>query len=467
MPYDYAVPHPRPAQLPDMTLTEPTPPVRPLDLPVVPENNVFPVGQMPPRQLTGSNLSAGRQRSFTGNSTTSLANPQSGWVLALNSAIQRDSEFVDEWQRSMDVLLIFVSDKAYLIVTTFQSVTSVLKATLFGAIVTAFLIETFRELRGQNEEMIALLSEISRKLPAGNSAVAKLAADSGDGVLHRVRRVNRLWFTSLVIIIASAIFAMLAKQWISEYIEGLGNVDSKRTSKDRLLREARLREFRFAGLQRWYVPEIVGALPILLHVALLLFGVGLVDFFWELDRGTAIVVLVLTSITFLLYLTSVALPSFFPDSPYRTPLSHLLSNLMRTIAALFDPSIRKDDHRVDLSDPDHLLRKRLRRVTASGALLEAERKAVDKEGNGLDRQFLLRLRGTTRSNTIAEWAEEELATLHRAAASVQPPHSLPDGRGDSDPSSRDAKASNPQDVSFVASSDALGLQTGSATPTEP
>lgn len=110
MPYDYAMPHPGLAQPPNMTFTEATPPVHNADLPTIPENNVPVVGQPPSRQPTGSNLSAGRQRSFTENSATaSLANPQSGWLAAVNSAIQRDNEFVDEWQRSMDVLLIFVS----------------------------------------------------------------------------------------------------------------------------------------------------------------------------------------------------------------------------------------------------------------------------------------------------------------------------------------------------------------------
>lgn len=317
------------------------------------------------------------------------------------------------------------------------------KSTLFAAIVTAFLIETYKELRGEKEEMIRLLGEILQQLQSGSSAgVQSLAGASSDnGGFHaRAQRVNQLWFASLAITIASAIFAMLAKQWISEYTEGLA-LDPKRTSKQRLIREARLREFRFAGLRRWYVPEIIGALPILLHVALLFFGVGLVDFFWVLDKGTAILVLVFVVITYSLYVASVLLPVAFPDSPYRTPLSHLLSNLMRTCTSLVYPSMRKDNP-LDKSDPnDPYLEetKKLRHgFTSNGALLEAERKAVEAQADDLDKQFLLRLKGTSRSDTIADWANGELSqlrsyTFHQATASAprQPAsQSQPQANGD-------------------------------------
>lgn len=56
-------------------------------------------------QPTESYLNVGR----SGNSATAIANPESGWLLAVNSIIQQDNEVVDKWQRSMDVLLIFVS----------------------------------------------------------------------------------------------------------------------------------------------------------------------------------------------------------------------------------------------------------------------------------------------------------------------------------------------------------------------
>jgi hypothetical protein len=136
-----------------------------------------------------------------------------------------------------------------------------LQSTLFAAIVTAFLLDMSKELRGQN----ALLSEMSQT-SGGISSVA--AARLATRPSTMVRRVNRLWFASLAITIGSTVFAMLAKQWISEYVDGL-RIDLKLASEQELLQVARLREYRSAGLQQWHVPGIIGTLPILLHVALL------------------------------------------------------------------------------------------------------------------------------------------------------------------------------------------------------
>ena len=112
----FAVPQPKPAPPHDMalTLTEPTPPVHSSDLPTILGSKAPVAGRVPTRQPTGSALSVGPQRSLTGTSATSLTT-ESGWHLAVNSAVQRDNDFVDEWQRSMDVLLIFVSDLDYFI----------------------------------------------------------------------------------------------------------------------------------------------------------------------------------------------------------------------------------------------------------------------------------------------------------------------------------------------------------------
>jgi len=206
-------------------------------------------------------------------------------------------------------------------------------------------------------------------------------------------------------------------------VEGL-RIDLKLASEQELLQVARLREYRSAGLRQWHVPGIIGTLPILLHVALLLFGVGLVDFFWELDHGTAMIILVFLCIISFLYVTSMILPSFRHDAPYRTPLSHLLSNIMRTISALFSPSKREG--------PRY-------RFIAHSVLLEAERNKVRKKGEKLDRKFLERLEGTTRKDIFAE-LKLEASRLGRDSA--QQPHPAPNEMTRSS-FARDAEAVGP------------------------
>jgi len=112
----FAMPQSKPAQHPDttLTLTEPTPPVHSSDLPAIPGSKPPVAGRVPSKQPTGSALSVGPQRSLTGTSAISLTT-ESGWHLAVSSNVQRDNDFVDEWQRAMDVLLIFVSNLDYFI----------------------------------------------------------------------------------------------------------------------------------------------------------------------------------------------------------------------------------------------------------------------------------------------------------------------------------------------------------------
>jgi len=266
-----------------------------------------------------------------------------------------------------------------------------------------------KELRGQN----ALLSEMSQT-SGGISSVA--AARLATRPSTMVRRVNRLWFASLAITIGSTVFAMLTKQWISEYMDGL-RIDLKLASEQELLRVARLREYRSAGLRQWHVPGIIGILPILLHVALLLFGAGLVVFFWKLDHGTAIIILVFLCIISFLYVASMLLPLLRRDAPYRTPLSHIFSNIIRTISTPFSPSKREG-------------------LITHSALLEAERNEVRKKGEILDRKFLERLEGTTRE---AIFAELKLETSRLARDSAQQPH-LPPNETARSSVARDAEA---------------------------
>jgi hypothetical protein len=114
------------------------------------------------------------------------------------------------------------------------------------------------------------------------------------------------------------------------------------------------------------------------------------------------------------------LPSFRHDAPYRTPLSHLLSNIMRTISALFSPSKREG-------------------LIVRGVLLEVERNEVRKNGEILDRKFLKRLEGTTREDIFAEL---KLETSRLARDSAQQSH-LPPNETARSGLARDAEAVGP------------------------
>ncbi len=230
------------------------------------------------------------------------------------------------------------------------------------------------------------------------------------------RLVNRLWYSSLALTLASAVGAMVAKQWLSEYMTDLTFESRRQASQERFQREARLREFRYNGMTRWYVPEFVGFLPIALHIALVLFWVGLVEYLWDLDVYTSILVLAFTGTVFTFYIGSMILPSIFSGCPYKTPISHLIANVKRAFWIILNRWHAKST--LDPKDPEKLEKPfRLRdALVVHRVLWEEEKDEVERHASDLDEKCLERLKETTRSESTAAWATEQLEVLVRRRA---------------------------------------------------
>ncbi len=113
----------------------------------------------------------------------------------------------------------------------------------------------------------------------------------------------------------TALFAVLTKQWIHQYMA----VPSG-TPKDR----CRVRQFRYMGLQQWGVGFIIGLLPVLMSASLCIFLVGLVVFLVPLQVSIASVVGCITFLSFAAYFITNFLPIIYPSCPYKTPLSQYI-----------------------------------------------------------------------------------------------------------------------------------------------
>jgi hypothetical protein len=126
--------------------------------------------------------------------------------------------------------------------------------------------------------------------------------------------LNGIWFVSLGLTLSTALITGMIKQWLHFYL-----ADISGTPKDR----ASIRQFRYAGLSIWGVPPIIEMLPVLMNASLLLFFIGLVLFIQGLSgaEGITAVVILMTCILFLFYLTSSLLPMWKPQCPYKTSLS--------------------------------------------------------------------------------------------------------------------------------------------------
>ncbi len=137
--------------------------------------------------------------------------------------------------------------------------------------------------------------------------------------------VNGLWFTSLFLSLTTALVAVLVKQWLHHYV-----VLPSGTPRERCF----IRQYRFLGFQKWRVEVIVGVLPVLMHLALALFFIGLSLFLHPLRAALSWVVCAGTILLIVAYVIVTILPMCFPQCPYRTPLCDLTYPLYFYVTSL-------------------------------------------------------------------------------------------------------------------------------------
>ncbi|KAA1470720.1 hypothetical protein DENSPDRAFT_864781 [Dentipellis sp. KUC8613] len=232
------------------------------------------------------------------------------WKVYLDEAKMMDDDMVEAWKDTIDVLLVF--------------------AGLFSAVVTTFVVQSSQSLQPDYSQVSAmLLTELvglQRAMANGVSPsvipVSQQNATSGFQVAASDQWVNRLWFISLAFSLATALISVLVKQWLQYYVSPISG-----SGQDK----AHIRHFRYTGLEKWHVSEIVGFLPIFMHIALLLFFIGLVLFLVPLDTVSAGMTGVLAAALYMIYLGANALPAVYVECSYKTPISELISQMKQLV----------------------------------------------------------------------------------------------------------------------------------------
>ncbi|SJL12518.1 uncharacterized protein ARMOST_15945 [Armillaria ostoyae] len=235
------------------------------------------------------------------------------WSIYLDEAADFDANMLAEWRDTIDVLLVFAS--------------------LFSAVLTTFVIQTSQSMQPDyNEASMLLLFEILKATASNGSQfsippspTAFFSPTPSDEWL------NSLWFVSLTLSLITALVAVLVKQWLHQYVA----IVSDSSVRDR----ARIRHMRYAGLQAWQVPMIIGMLPVLLHVSLALFFAGLAIFLFSLDMKVAWLVSIICAATYTAYIIALILPVVYPYCPFKVPLTLYVHPLYQFINDSLIPRI--------------------------------------------------------------------------------------------------------------------------------
>ncbi|KAG8776765.1 hypothetical protein FRC12_000708 [Ceratobasidium sp. 428] len=242
-----------------------------------------------------------------------LASDAAIWEMYVEEAREQDKELVDGKNRNLDQMLLF--------------------ATLFSAILTAFIIESKHLLEQDSADLtVTLLLAIAQSQQRMEQNMPKTLPPIERppfSVPVSARWINGLWYTSLALSLSAALIALLAKEWLSSFI----------SSRPRSPREYALsRQMKSQGISQRKALHIINLLPTMLHFSLLLFSLGLVVYLWTLDSGAAIAVAAITTSTALFYLVTAALGAIYSTCPFDTQVSKYIHILLVRLSTGASPT---------------------------------------------------------------------------------------------------------------------------------
>jgi hypothetical protein len=187
---------------------------------------------------------------------------------------------------------------------------------LFSAVLTAFLIESYKNLQVDKADVtIQLLQQIATKgtvissvASSPSDSVSPLPSVSDFQVPKWAIRINVLWFISLLCSVSVGSFGMLVKQWLHEYL-AVEPMSAPTRLRERVIRKQALRD--------WRVLEVAAVLPLVLQIALLLFFVGMCYFTASVQKSISFASIPLVSGWAFIFLCTILAPLLWPRCPFR------------------------------------------------------------------------------------------------------------------------------------------------------
>ncbi|KAH9474540.1 hypothetical protein JR316_0013002 [Psilocybe cubensis] len=243
------------------------------------------------------------------------------WTILLEPLLKDDKLRCDAWKDEVQNLLIF--------------------AGLFSAVVTTFLVESYKDLQPDpSGAMITLLAHIAARLDNDTGVITSTSLSSNDPFVPSAStiRVNVFWFISLVLSLTTVLVGTISLQWLREH-QSYSDISDQRE-------KYAIFYMRKHGLEKWRVDRIFTVMPLLLQTALVLFLGGLIDFLHAFSERWSVVIpvaaviglslLFLVTTTILPTLQTMALfitPSNWPHPPSQCPFKSPQSHAVRRLCA--------------------------------------------------------------------------------------------------------------------------------------
>ncbi|KAG8940891.1 hypothetical protein FRC03_005026 [Tulasnella sp. 419] len=254
----------------------------------------LPQGDQKPTVGPGNDPSAPPDPNKTGPSN--LDQYADFWNVYNKVADKEDEELIKSFAGDLDTLLIF--------------------AGLFSATNTAFIVESYKDLKQDPSELTNnLLRNMMRTIHQSSFTEADLLLDFA-GPPTRAIVVNLFFFASLCCSLSTALGAVIGKQWLNHY----GRENHLSSPSARGIERQR----KHMGFEKWKFQAVVETLPTLLQFSLFFFFIGLIDFMWPLNIAVGILILLLSVLTLLFYVVTLLIGILNPTSPFQTRLTNVL-----------------------------------------------------------------------------------------------------------------------------------------------
>ena len=219
--------------------------------------------------------------------------------------------------------------------------------------------------------------------------------------------VNALFYASLSVMILAAFIAMLIKSWVREFDRGLRAMSIPE-------QRAKTREFRYLGMERWRLPEMVAILPLLIQISLLLFAVGLVLFLFHISKPSFGVTTAIFGVAILYYSVTTFISVFVTSSPFHSPLSRTFGKAYQYVHAYFCPSVNDFVSEAMDSTP----------ATALGRVRRHIQIFLQKSRPCLEKDYVEPIGATTMDEAQLSTAASALQRIHDSAPNSQHSASL-------------------------------------------
>ncbi|KAJ3566711.1 hypothetical protein NP233_g6833 [Leucocoprinus birnbaumii] len=227
------------------------------------------------------------------------ADDEKAWSCEDDYRYPLKESIVDPWEQCYDIVDEFDDDLIKGIKDEISSLLVV--ASLFLAVVTAFLIESGKLLQAEPIEIAAdrlgLIVQFLNSTGTNQRIIPPLAPSQPS---RSSITLNQLWYMSLFQSLAAVILGTLCLQWLSAFKHR-----NKGRTQDRALA---LRQMRYEGLIGWGVPHVPAVLLFNVQAALILFALGLLELLWSENKDVAVPVLIVAGVTIFLLAMVTMLP---------------------------------------------------------------------------------------------------------------------------------------------------------------